>query len=51
MTTMRIGHDNTGPSNKWLIEHVVMRNEVTGHTFKLIQLNFCIIVQAKFFTC
>lgn len=34
MTTMRIGHDNAGTSNKWLIEHVVMRNEVTGHTYK-----------------
>ena len=34
LTTMRLGHDNTGPNNKWLVEHVVMRNEVTGHTYK-----------------
>uniref|UniRef100_A0A1B0AU76 UDENN domain-containing protein n=1 Tax=Glossina palpalis gambiensis TaxID=67801 RepID=A0A1B0AU76_9MUSC len=34
LTTMRIGHDNAGPANKWLVEHVVMRNEVTGHTYK-----------------
>lgn len=31
---MRIGHDNVGPTNKWFIEHVIMRNEVTGHTYK-----------------
>lgn len=31
---MRIGHDNFGPTNKWLVEHVIMRNEVTGHTYK-----------------
>ncbi|XP_014088653.2 DENN domain-containing protein 5B [Bactrocera oleae] len=34
LTTMRIGHDNSGPTHKWLVEHVVMRNEVTGHTYK-----------------
>ncbi|TDG52574.1 hypothetical protein AWZ03_000807 [Drosophila navojoa] len=34
LTTMRIGHDNSGPSHKWLVEQVVMRNEVTGHTYK-----------------
>ncbi|XP_030385516.1 DENN domain-containing protein 5B [Scaptodrosophila lebanonensis] len=38
LTTMRlgIGPDNSGagPSHKWLVEHVVMRNEVTGHTYK-----------------
>ncbi|KAM7356859.1 DENN domain containing pinstripe [Cochliomyia hominivorax] len=34
LTTMRIGHDNSGTNNKWLVEHVVMRNEVTGHTYK-----------------
>lgn len=31
---MRIGHDNSGASTKWMVEHVVVRNEVTGHTFK-----------------
>ncbi|XP_062129939.1 DENN domain-containing protein 5B isoform X1 [Drosophila sulfurigaster albostrigata] len=34
LTTMRIGHDNSGQSHKWLVEQVVMRNEVTGHTYK-----------------
>ncbi|XP_037943215.1 DENN domain-containing protein 5B isoform X2 [Teleopsis dalmanni] len=34
LTTMRIGHDNSGASSKWLVEHIVMRNEVTGHTYK-----------------
>ncbi|XP_014483405.1 PREDICTED: DENN domain-containing protein 5B isoform X4 [Dinoponera quadriceps] len=34
LSTLRIGHDNTGMSPKWMVEHVVVRNEVTGHTFK-----------------
>ncbi|XP_055385586.1 DENN domain-containing protein 5B isoform X2 [Condylostylus longicornis] len=34
LTTMRIGHDNYGPINKWMVEHVVVRNEVTEHTYK-----------------
>lgn len=34
LTSMRVGHDNYGASAKFLIEHVVARNEVTGHTFK-----------------
>ncbi|XP_014216188.1 DENN domain-containing protein 5B isoform X2 [Copidosoma floridanum] len=34
LSTLRIGHDNTGPSPKWMVEHVVVRNEVTAHTFK-----------------
>ncbi|XP_048264085.1 DENN domain-containing protein 5B isoform X4 [Bombus terrestris] len=34
LSTLRIGHDNTGLSPKWMVEHVVVRNEVTGHTFK-----------------
>ncbi|XP_015187503.1 PREDICTED: DENN domain-containing protein 5B isoform X1 [Polistes dominula] len=34
LSTLRIGHDNTGPSPRWMVEHVVVRNEVTGHTFK-----------------
>ncbi|KAI4485582.1 hypothetical protein M0802_012704 [Mischocyttarus mexicanus] len=28
------GHDNIGLSPNWMVEHVVVRNEVTGHTFK-----------------
>lgn len=34
LTTLRIGHDNSGISAKWMVEHVVVRNEVTGHTYK-----------------
>jgi len=34
LTSMRVGHDNFGASSKFLIEHIVARNEVTGHTFK-----------------
>ncbi|XP_051168989.1 DENN domain-containing protein 5B isoform X1 [Leptopilina boulardi] len=34
LSTLRIGHDNSGVSPKWMVEHVVVRNEVTGHTFK-----------------
>ncbi|XP_067212616.1 DENN domain-containing protein 5B isoform X1 [Linepithema humile] len=34
LSTLRIGHDNTGLSPKWMVEHVVVRNEVTGHMFK-----------------
>ncbi|KAH6924862.1 hypothetical protein HPB50_025760 [Hyalomma asiaticum] len=34
LTTLRIGHDNAGLSPKWMIEHVVVRNDVTGHTYK-----------------
>ncbi|XP_077493626.1 DENN domain containing pinstripe isoform X2 [Amblyomma americanum] len=34
LTTLRIGHDNTGLSPKWMIEHCLVRNDVTGHTYK-----------------
>ncbi|KAK7085845.1 DENN domain-containing protein 5B, partial [Halocaridina rubra] len=34
LTTLRVGHDNTGMSPKWMVEHVLVRNEVTGHTWK-----------------
>ncbi|KAG8226107.1 hypothetical protein J437_LFUL006736 [Ladona fulva] len=34
LTTLRIGHDNTGPSPKWMVEHVIVRNEITGHSYK-----------------
>jgi len=27
-------NSQSGPSHKWLVEQVVMRNEVTGHTYK-----------------
>nr|CAD7462416.1 unnamed protein product [Timema tahoe] len=34
LTTLRIGHDNSGLSPKWMLEHLVVKNEVTGHTYK-----------------
>ncbi|KAK3861289.1 hypothetical protein Pcinc_032720 [Petrolisthes cinctipes] len=34
LTTLRLGHDNTGISPKWLVEHVLVRNDITGHTWK-----------------
>ncbi|KAK9752529.1 dDENN domain [Popillia japonica] len=33
LTTLRIGHDNTGLSAKWMVEYVLVRNEVTGHIY------------------
>uniref|UniRef100_A0A3B3B5X2 DENN/MADD domain containing 5A n=1 Tax=Oryzias melastigma TaxID=30732 RepID=A0A3B3B5X2_ORYME len=34
LTTVQMGHDNTGIYAKWLVECVVVRNEITGHTYK-----------------
>ncbi|KAF2352249.1 RUN domain [Trinorchestia longiramus] len=34
LSTLRLGHDNYGLSPKWLVEHVIVRNEMTGHTWK-----------------
>ncbi|XP_052123081.1 DENN domain-containing protein 5A isoform X2 [Frankliniella occidentalis] len=34
LTTLRIGHDNSGLSPKWMVEYVLVRNEMTGHTYK-----------------
>ncbi|KAI8506705.1 DENN domain-containing protein 5B, partial [Branchiostoma belcheri] len=34
MTTLRIGHDNSGLMPKWMVEYILVRNEVTGHTYK-----------------
>ncbi|XP_030023561.2 DENN domain-containing protein 5A isoform X2 [Manduca sexta] len=33
LSTLRIGHDNSGLSPRWLLDQVFMRNEVTGHTY------------------
>ncbi|XP_066906061.1 DENN domain-containing protein 5B isoform X2 [Halyomorpha halys] len=33
LTTTRIGHDNSGLSPKWLVEYIIVRNEVTSHTY------------------
>ncbi|XP_046395461.1 DENN domain-containing protein 5B isoform X2 [Ischnura elegans] len=34
LTTLRIGHDDSGPSPKWMVDHVIVRNEITGHLYK-----------------
>ncbi|XP_074642323.1 DENN domain-containing protein 5B-like isoform X3 [Tubulanus polymorphus] len=34
LTTLRIGHDNTGMSPRWMIEYILVRNELTGHTYR-----------------
>jgi hypothetical protein len=33
LSSMSIGHDNSGISPNWHVDHVLVRNEVTGHTF------------------
>ena len=34
ITSLRLGHDNAGLTPNWLVEHVLVRNEFTGHCFK-----------------
>ncbi|XP_048463769.1 DENN domain-containing protein 5B-like [Rhincodon typus] len=34
LTTVRIGHDNSGLLAKWLVDCVMVRNEITGHTYR-----------------
>ncbi|XP_076011508.1 DENN domain-containing protein 5A isoform X4 [Genypterus blacodes] len=34
LTTVQMGHDNTGLYAKWLVEFVMVRNEITGHAYK-----------------
>ena len=34
ITSLRLGHDNTGNNPNWLIEHVVIKNEFTGQAYK-----------------
>lgn len=34
LTTLRIGHDNSGLYAKWMIDYIIVRNEITGHTYK-----------------
>jgi hypothetical protein len=36
VTSLRLGHDNYGSSPNWLIDHIILRNEYTGQTFKFI---------------
>jgi len=34
LTSLRIGHDNSGLTPNWLVEHVLIKNEFTGHCYK-----------------
>ncbi|KAM6306900.1 LOW QUALITY PROTEIN: DENN domain-containing protein 5B-like [Podargus strigoides] len=34
LTTVQIGHDNSGLLAKWLVDCVMVRNEITGHMYK-----------------
>nr|XP_042705918.1 DENN domain-containing protein 5B isoform X1 [Chrysemys picta bellii] len=34
LTTVQIGHDNSGLLAKWLVDCVMVRSEITGHTYK-----------------
>ncbi|XP_046341976.1 DENN domain-containing protein 5B-like isoform X2 [Haliotis rufescens] len=34
LTTLRIGHDNSGMTPRWLVEYVLVRNEISGHTYR-----------------
>ena len=34
LTSLRLGHDNSGSNPNWLVEHVLIRNELTNHAFK-----------------
>ena len=38
LTTMRIGHDNSGMMPRWLVEYILVRNELTGHTYRSEEL-------------
>ncbi|XP_033121822.1 DENN domain-containing protein 5B-like [Anneissia japonica] len=34
LSTLRIGHDGTGILSRWMVEQVLVRNQITGHTYK-----------------
>ncbi|OWF41370.1 DENN domain-containing protein 5B [Mizuhopecten yessoensis] len=34
LTTLRIGHDNSGMTPRWLVDYVLVRNDLTGHVYK-----------------
>lgn len=34
LTTLLLGHDNSGMYAKWMIDYVTVRNEITGHIYK-----------------
>ena len=34
VTSLRLGHDNSGLTPNWMVEHVVVKNEFTGHCYR-----------------
>ncbi|KAJ8377272.1 hypothetical protein AAFF_G00261810 [Aldrovandia affinis] len=34
LSTVQLGHDNSGLLAKWLVDYVMVRNEITGHTYR-----------------
>ena len=36
LTTLRIGMDNPNGNGRWLIDHIVVRNEFTGRVYKSV---------------
>merc|ERR1719392_54401 len=34
ITSLRIGHDNSGLTPNWMVENVVVKNEFTGHCYR-----------------
>lgn len=38
LTTVQLGHDNSGLLAKWLVDCVMVRNEISGHTYKYTPL-------------
>ena len=34
ITSLRLGHDNSGLTPNWMVEHVLVKNEFTGHCYK-----------------
>lgn len=34
LTTLRVGHDNAGISPRWMIEYIIVRNDITGVMYR-----------------
>ncbi|CAG9861723.1 unnamed protein product [Phyllotreta striolata] len=34
LTTLRIGHDNSGLYAKWMVDYIIVRNDITGHVYR-----------------
>ena len=51
LTTMRIGHDNSGMMPRWLVEYILVRNELTGHTYRSEELPVLSITHIDHYAC